>query len=155
MESLRLVFRLEIIDLAPGGRKSILDRDLGVRVAAVICRGMTDYDVFVGWQRQQDVDLKACAVPMLTRSDHRYATRGNARIMCFELFESTLDACTNQIRRLTSLERNKERSLHLSLLSAGEPTTGLTNPQIAKWLQPPSPLFGDIRRCPASPRVMT
>jgi hypothetical protein len=76
-----LVFRLEIIDLAPGGCKSILDRDLGVRVSAVICWGMTDHDVFVGWQRQKDVDLKACAVPMLTWSDHRYAPRGNARIM--------------------------------------------------------------------------
>jgi hypothetical protein len=112
------MFLPEIIDLAPGGCKGILDCDFGVRVPAVIRRRMTDHDVFMGRQRQQDVDLKAGPVSMLvTGSYDGHPARGNAMIVRFKPLEFMRDAGTNRIRRLASLECDEKRSLHLALLS--------------------------------------
>ena len=113
-----LMFPPEIIELAPGGCKSILDRDFGVGVPAVIRRRAADHDVFMGRQGQQDVNLKSRSVAMVVaRSDHRDAAGGNAMIVRFQPLEFTRDACTNRIRRLASLERHQQGSLHLGLLS--------------------------------------
>ena len=67
-----LVSLTKIIDLAPGGRERVLDRDFGVLVPFVILRGVADHDVVLGRHRQQDMDLKPGAVAMMiARSDHR------------------------------------------------------------------------------------
>jgi hypothetical protein len=112
------MFLPEIIDLAPGSCKSILDRDFCMCVSAIIRGGATDHDIFMGRQSQQDVDLKARSVAMVVaRTDHRDPAGGNAMIMRFEPLKFTLDTCTNWIRRLASLERHEQRILHLRLLS--------------------------------------
>jgi hypothetical protein len=109
----------KIIDLAPGGRESVLDRDLGVLVALVVRRRVAYHYVFIRRHRQQDVDLKAFSVPMVVaRSDHGHPAGGNAMIVSFQLLEFTLNARTNWIRWLASLEIYLERNLHLSLSMA-------------------------------------
>jgi hypothetical protein len=106
----------KIIDLALGGRESVLDRDLGVLVALVVRRRVAYHYVFMRRHRQQDVDLKACSVPMVvTRSDHGHPAGGDTMIVRFEPLEFTLDARTNWIRWLASLECYLKRTLHLSL----------------------------------------
>ena len=62
----------EIVDLSPGNRKGILDRDLGMLLAPLTRSRVTDRDVLVRRHRQQDMDLKPGAVAMMiARSDHR------------------------------------------------------------------------------------
>jgi len=88
-----LIIMPKIIDLASGGRESILDRDFSVLVAPVIQRGVTNHDVIIWRYRQQDVDLEACSVPMvIARSDYGYPAGGDAMIVCFEPLEFTLNA---------------------------------------------------------------
>ena len=109
----------KIIDLALGGRESVLDRDLGVLVALVVRRRVAYHYVFMRRHRQQDVDLKACSVPMVVaRSDHGHPAGGDAMIVRFEPLEFTLNARTNWTRWLASLECYLKRSLHLRLSMA-------------------------------------
>jgi hypothetical protein len=106
----------KIIDLALGGRESVLDRGLGVLVALVVRRRVAYHYVFMRRHRQQDVDLKACSLSMVVaRSDHGHPAGSNAMIVRFEPLEFTLNARTNWIRWLASLESYLKRTLHLSL----------------------------------------
>ena len=125
-----------IIDLAPGGGESILDRDFGVLVAFVIRRGVAHHDVFVRRHCHQDVDLEARSVAMvITRPDHGHSAGGDAMIVRFEPLEFARNAGANGIRRLASLERDLKWILHLNLSMIPAPAPGRTNPQIRKWLQ--------------------
>ena len=114
-----LVLLPKIIDLAPGGRESVLDRDLGVLMAPVVRQGVTNHDVFIRRHGQQDVYLKACSVPMVVaRSDHRHPAGGDAMIVRLESLEFALDARTNRIGRLASSGTRLEEEL------ASEPFNG-------------------------------
>jgi hypothetical protein len=106
----------KIIDLALGGRESVLDRDLGVLVALVVRLRVAYHYVFMLRHCQQDVDLKACSVPMvLARSDHGHPAGRDAMIVRFEPLEFMLNARPNWIRWRASLESYLKRTLHLSL----------------------------------------
>jgi hypothetical protein len=96
----------KIVDLPPGGRESILDRDFHVLVVPVVRRGVTDHDVFVRRHCQQNVNLKARAVPMVIAGpDHGHPAGGDAMIVRFEPPEFTLNARPHRIRWFASLER--------------------------------------------------
>ena len=54
-------------------------------MSRVISACVVYHDVFVRWNRQPDVDLKAAAVATLvTRCDHFHAATGNTMTMGFE-----------------------------------------------------------------------
>jgi hypothetical protein len=111
-----LVLLTKIIDLAPGGRERVLDRDFGVLVPFVILRGVADHDVVLGRHRQQDMDLETCPVPMVVaRPNHGHPAGSNATIVRLEPLELSLNARPNWIRWLASLERDLKGNLHLSL----------------------------------------
>jgi len=104
-----------IIDLAPGGREGILDRDFGV-LAPVVRGGVADHDVFMRRHCQQDVNLEVRSVPMvIARPDHGYPAGGDAMIMGFEPLEFARDAGANGIRGLAALEGDLKWILHLKL----------------------------------------
>jgi hypothetical protein len=111
-----------IIDLAPGGREGVLDRDFGVLVAPVVRRGVADHDVFMRRHCQQDVNLEVRSVPMvIARPDYGHPAGGDAMIMGFEPLEFTRNAGANGIRGLASLEGDLKWILHLDL------STGVIN----------------------------
>ena len=63
----------------------MFDRNLVALVPLVIRRWVVDYDAFVRWNCEPDVNLKAGAVAMLrTWSNHSDAATGNAPIVRFE-----------------------------------------------------------------------
>ncbi|SDS82712.1 hypothetical protein SAMN05444158_3361 [Bradyrhizobium canariense] len=105
-----------IIDLPSGSRESVFDSDFGVLETLIVRRGVADHDIFIRWHCQQDMDLKACPVPMVVaRSDHSHPAGGDAMIVRFETLEFMLNARAHWIRWLASLEHHLKRSLHLSL----------------------------------------
>jgi hypothetical protein len=109
---------LEFVELTPGSREGILDRDLGMCVPIIIRGRVADHDVVVGRQRQKDMNLKAYPVSMaVARTDDGYPARGNAMIVLFKPLEFTLDAFTHRIRRLAFLESDLKGYWQLSLLS--------------------------------------
>ena len=65
-------------DLASGGRKGVLDRDLDVHVTLVIGRSVADHEIPVGRNRHPNVDTIDGTVAVLrTRRDDGNATPGN------------------------------------------------------------------------------
>ena len=68
----------ERIDLMPGGRERVLDRDLDVHVALVIGRLVADHDVLVGRNSHPNVNTIDGTVAVLrTRRDDGNTTPGN------------------------------------------------------------------------------
>jgi hypothetical protein len=109
----------KILDLPPGGRESVLDRDFDMLVAPVTRWGVTHHDIFVWRHCEHDVNLKARSLPMMIAgSDHSHSAGSDAMIVRFEPLEFTLYVRTNGIRWFASLERDLKRSLHLSLSTA-------------------------------------
>jgi hypothetical protein len=71
--------------LTPNSRESVLYRYLSIFMSRVISACVVYYDVFVRWNRQPNVDLKAGAVATLvTGCDHLHAATGNTMTMGFE-----------------------------------------------------------------------
>jgi hypothetical protein len=117
-----------ILDLASGGRKRVLHRDLDLLVTFFVRRGVADDDVFLGRHRQKDVDLESCPMPMaVTWTDHGHPAGGDAFVVRFEPLEFTLDVRPNWIRWLASLKYDLKRVLHLGLSLM--PMSGMGNHQ--------------------------
>jgi hypothetical protein len=84
-QSGRLVSPATRIDLTPNSRESVLYRYLSMFMSRVISACVVYHDVFVRWNRQPNVDLKAGAVTTLvTGCDHFHAATGNTMTMGFE-----------------------------------------------------------------------
>ena len=80
------------VDLASGGRECRPDRDVGVRVTAVIGGLVTDHDVLVWWNRQPYIDAVDAAIAVLrTGRDNRNATSGDVALRFLQPFHFVFD----------------------------------------------------------------
>jgi hypothetical protein len=76
------------VNLTPGGRESVPDRDFNVFVPRVVDMRTVDDDIFVRRNREPDMDLESGAMAMLmARSDNGYATSRDALIVSFQPFD--------------------------------------------------------------------
>jgi hypothetical protein len=76
------------VNLTPGVRESVPDRDFEMFVPRVVNMRMIDDDIFVRRKRDPNMDLESGAVAMLiARRNIRYATSRDAPIVSFEPFD--------------------------------------------------------------------
>ena len=75
------------VNLTPGDRESVPDRDFNVFVPRVVNMQMVNDDIFVRRKRQPNMDLESGAMAMLVaRRDNGYATSRDALIVSFQPF---------------------------------------------------------------------
>lgn len=76
------------VNLTPGGRESVPDRDFNVFVPRVVNMRLVDDDIFVRRKRKPNVDLESSAMAMLNAwRDNGYATSRDALIVSFQPFD--------------------------------------------------------------------
>jgi hypothetical protein len=76
------------VNLTPGVRESVPDRDFDVFVPRVVNTSMVDDDIFVRRKRKPNMDLESGAMAMLVaRRDNGYATSRDALIVSFQPFD--------------------------------------------------------------------
>jgi hypothetical protein len=74
----------EIVELASGGGKGVFDRRLNMFVLVVVRRRVIDYDVFVRWKCERDVDMEAASVTVfVARCDHSHTASNDVAIVPF------------------------------------------------------------------------
>jgi hypothetical protein len=84
------------LDLASGGRKRVLDRDLDVHVAPVTGRLVADHDVPVGRNRHPNVDTIDCTVAVLsTRCDDGNTTPRNVVLVFLQPLHLVSNCCAD------------------------------------------------------------
>ena len=76
------------VNLTPGDRESVPDRDFNVFVPRVVNMRLVDDDIFVRWKRKPNMDLESGAMAMLMAwRDNGYATSRDALIVSFQPFD--------------------------------------------------------------------
>ena len=122
------------VNLMPGDRESIPDRDFDVFVPRVVNMGLVDDDIFVRWKRKPDMDLESSAMAMLmARRDDGYATSRDALIVSFQPFDLFQYRLARRRRWLGAFEGDLWCYLHFIPVVAV--TICHANPLLAEWLQ--------------------
>jgi hypothetical protein len=76
------------VNLTPGGRESVLDRNFDMFVSGVVNRRTVDDDIFVRRKRKPNVNLEAGAMAMLMAwRDNGYTASCDALIVSFQPFD--------------------------------------------------------------------
>ena len=76
------------VNLTPGDRESVPDRDFNVFVPRVVNRRLVDDDIFVRWKRKPNMALESGAMAMLMAwCDDGYTTSRDPLIVGFQPFD--------------------------------------------------------------------
>ena len=126
------------VNLTPGDRESVPDRDFNVFVPRVVNRRLVDDDIFVRWKRKPNMDLESGAMAMLMAwRDNGYATSRDALIVSFQPFDLFQYCLARRWRWLGAFEGDLWCYLHSVPVVAV--TIWNANPLLTEWLHRRAP----------------
>ena len=96
---------------------------------------MIDYDVFVRWNGQRDVDMEASAVMVfMARCDHSHVASNDVAIVLFQPLYFTFDRSARRLRRIASFKSHLQWDLHDDLSVAVNSLATIHQPR-SPWLK--------------------
>ncbi len=106
-------------ELATGGSERIFDRDFNMFVPVVVGRRSIDYNIFVRWNCNRDVDMEAATVMVLAaRRDHSYAASNDVVIVLLQPVYFMFNRNTHSLRWVHSFKSQLQWDLHDDLSAA-------------------------------------